>query len=340
MVRAVATLCAYSAKTKGLPLLGNCRVWKPRCERRLRAIGIFLDVGWNDGIVGQRQKFEKFLEIGFRMFLDEGCRNRLALSAAGCNHAGRSRSNQARQGKNTQLHRSLLCGALWFSMASGVQVIVPVYLRNGSTCSAVALPRGSIEPMETVRSRRCCDDRVDWRMSSRKGRAMTGEERVIAVFRFQRGNHVEHANATAHHALWSTYDHRGCPQKRWRRRKPRQRAMAGECRLRSSIQAANLLMLHRLDNAQLASVRLAEAKARTAVEFRRPTKLLEDAIGGGGIGLRVLTFGACVADGGVPITQDGKIVGGSASPALPDIRTDRWRRPARRQSEIEDAKPD
>src|SRR5882762_5299418 len=72
----------------------------------------------------------------------------------------------------------------------------------------------------------------------------------------------------------------------------------------------NLLMLHRLDNAQLASVRLAEAKARTAVEFRRATKLLEDSVGGGGIGLRVLTFGACVADGGVPIMQDGKIVGG------------------------------
>ena len=72
----------------------------------------------------------------------------------------------------------------------------------------------------------------------------------------------------------------------------------------------NLLMLHRLDNAQLSSVRLAEAKARTAVEFRRPTKLFEDAVGGGGIGLRVLTFGACVADGGVPFMQDGKIVGG------------------------------
>ena len=72
----------------------------------------------------------------------------------------------------------------------------------------------------------------------------------------------------------------------------------------------NLVMLHRLDNAQLASVRLAEAKARTAVEFRRNTKLLEDAVGGGGIGLRVLTFGACVADGGVPIVRDGRIVGG------------------------------
>src|SRR3981081_3470713 len=71
----------------------------------------------------------------------------------------------------------------------------------------------------------------------------------------------------------------------------------------------NLLMLHRLDNAQLASVRLAEAKARTAVEFRRPTKALEDAVAGGGAGLRVLTFGACVAEGGIPIVAGGKIVG-------------------------------
>src|ERR1700704_4320322 len=72
---------------------------------------------------------------------------------------------------------------------------------------------------------------------------------------------------------------------------------------------ANLLMLHRLDNAQLASVRLAEEKARTAVEFRRPTKLLEDAVAGGGVGLRVLTFGASLAEGGGPIVAGGKIIG-------------------------------
>jgi glc operon protein GlcG len=71
----------------------------------------------------------------------------------------------------------------------------------------------------------------------------------------------------------------------------------------------NLLMLHRLDNAQLSSVRIAEAKARTSVEFRRPTKALEDAVASGGAGLRVLTFGACVAEGGVPIMAGGKIVG-------------------------------
>jgi uncharacterized protein GlcG (DUF336 family) len=68
-------------------------------------------------------------------------------------------------------------------------------------------------------------------------------------------------------------------------------------------------MLHRLDNAQLSSVRLAEAKARTAVEFRRPTKSLEDALAGGGVGLRVLTFGACLAEGGLPIVAKGGIVG-------------------------------
>lgn len=72
----------------------------------------------------------------------------------------------------------------------------------------------------------------------------------------------------------------------------------------------NLVMLQRLDNAQLSAVRIAEAKARTAVEFRRPTKVLEDAVAGGGIGLRVLTFGASVAEGGVPIVSRGTIVGG------------------------------
>jgi len=69
------------------------------------------------------------------------------------------------------------------------------------------------------------------------------------------------------------------------------------------------VMLHRLDNAQLSAARIAEAKARTAVEFRRPTKALEDALAGGGVGLRVLTFGASVAEGGVPIIADGKVVG-------------------------------
>jgi uncharacterized protein GlcG (DUF336 family) len=72
---------------------------------------------------------------------------------------------------------------------------------------------------------------------------------------------------------------------------------------------ANLVMLQRLDNAQLSSVRIAKQKARTAVEFRRPTKVFEEAVAGGGIGLRVLTFSVSTAEGGVPIIADGKVIG-------------------------------
>jgi len=71
----------------------------------------------------------------------------------------------------------------------------------------------------------------------------------------------------------------------------------------------NLVILHRLDNAQLSSGRIAEDKARTSVEFRRPTKAFEDALAGGGVGLRTLTFGACLAEGGLPIITDGRIIG-------------------------------
>src|SRR5258707_7593463 len=80
---------------------------------------------------------------------------------------------------------------------------------------------------------------------------------------------------------------------------------------------ANLVMLHRLDNAQLSSVRIAEQKARTAAEFRRPTKVFEDAVAGGGVGLRVLTFGARVAEGGVPIVSGGQVVGAIGVSGVP-----------------------
>src|SRR6516165_1658027 len=73
----------------------------------------------------------------------------------------------------------------------------------------------------------------------------------------------------------------------------------------------HLVMLERLDGTQLASIRIANGKARTAVEFRRPTKALEDVIASGGAGLRYLTVsGANLMEGGIPIVSDGKIVGG------------------------------
>jgi glc operon protein GlcG len=71
----------------------------------------------------------------------------------------------------------------------------------------------------------------------------------------------------------------------------------------------HLVMLHRLDNTQIASARICEGKARTALEFKRPSKALEDMLGAGPSGLRVLGFGATPAEGGIPIVVDGKIIG-------------------------------
>jgi len=71
------------------------------------------------------------------------------------------------------------------------------------------------------------------------------------------------------------------------------------------------VMLQRLDGSHLASIRMADGKARTAVEFRRPTKALEDVMAAGGVGLKYFAVrGAMLVDGGIPIVVDGRIVGG------------------------------
>jgi uncharacterized protein GlcG (DUF336 family) len=75
--------------------------------------------------------------------------------------------------------------------------------------------------------------------------------------------------------------------------------------------AARLVMLQRLDNTQYGSIDVATGKATTAVNFKRPSKALEDAITGGGAGLRILSIqGLSPLEGGIPIVVDGKIIGG------------------------------
>jgi len=75
--------------------------------------------------------------------------------------------------------------------------------------------------------------------------------------------------------------------------------------------ASQLVMLQRLDNTQYASIDIAKGKAVTSVNFRRPSKALEDAIAAGGAGLRLLRVeGVTPLEGGVLIVADGKIFGG------------------------------
>src|SRR5438067_10602431 len=70
------------------------------------------------------------------------------------------------------------------------------------------------------------------------------------------------------------------------------------------------VMLHRLDNTQYGSIRVAEDKAQTALDFRRPSKVFEDLVAQGGIGMRTLGLrGATPLEGGVPIIVDEKIIG-------------------------------
>ena len=69
------------------------------------------------------------------------------------------------------------------------------------------------------------------------------------------------------------------------------------------------VMLHKLDNTQYGSITAAEDKAHTAVDFRRPSKVFEDAVAKGGIGMRTLGLrGATPIEGGVPIVVNGKII--------------------------------
>lgn len=72
----------------------------------------------------------------------------------------------------------------------------------------------------------------------------------------------------------------------------------------------HLVMLHKLDQAQFGSVAIAQAKAETAVRFRRATKVFEDALAAGGVGLRFLSVSdVCMLEGGIPLLLGGAVVG-------------------------------
>ena len=71
----------------------------------------------------------------------------------------------------------------------------------------------------------------------------------------------------------------------------------------------NLVAFQRMDGAMLASIQIAEHKARAAATFRRETKVFED-----GIQLMHLSYllafdGIITSRGGIPLIEQGNIVG-------------------------------
>jgi uncharacterized protein GlcG (DUF336 family) len=72
----------------------------------------------------------------------------------------------------------------------------------------------------------------------------------------------------------------------------------------------NLVIFHKVDNTQLSASEGAQGKARTALEFKRPSKALDDAIAAGGGGMRLLALKDITPlEGGIPLVANGAIVG-------------------------------
>ncbi len=73
-------------------------------------------------------------------------------------------------------------------------------------------------------------------------------------------------------------------------------------------EGGHLIYLQRLDNTQIGSVDVAIQKARSAIAFRRPTKILEEQINQGH--LRYLGLpGAIPIEGGLPIVFKDQFLG-------------------------------
>jgi glc operon protein GlcG len=72
---------------------------------------------------------------------------------------------------------------------------------------------------------------------------------------------------------------------------------------------ANLVAFARMDGAQIASVAVAEHKARTAASFRRATKVFEDAIQKSDNKYVLTIDGVIASRGGIPLIEDGKLIG-------------------------------
>lgn len=71
---------------------------------------------------------------------------------------------------------------------------------------------------------------------------------------------------------------------------------------------ANLIYLERADGTQIGSIEVAQEKAKTAVKFKRASKVFEDAVAGGRNAILKLP-GALPVEGGVPLMIDGVVLG-------------------------------
>jgi glc operon protein GlcG len=70
----------------------------------------------------------------------------------------------------------------------------------------------------------------------------------------------------------------------------------------------HLIYLQKMDDTQVGSVEIAPRKARTAVFFKRPSKVFEERVAAGGQNVMSLP-GVVASEGGLPIIVDEKVIG-------------------------------
>ena len=70
-----------------------------------------------------------------------------------------------------------------------------------------------------------------------------------------------------------------------------------------------LISFLKMDDAQLASISVAQHKARVAARFRRPTKVFEDAVQKGGLNYIMTLDDVIASRGGIPLIENDKLIG-------------------------------
>ena len=72
--------------------------------------------------------------------------------------------------------------------------------------------------------------------------------------------------------------------------------------------SGGLILFQKLDETQPGSISVAQGKARAAALFKRPSKLLEEAIAVGKLGFLAVE-GVIPIQGGVPVVVEDKVIG-------------------------------
>jgi uncharacterized protein GlcG (DUF336 family) len=74
-------------------------------------------------------------------------------------------------------------------------------------------------------------------------------------------------------------------------------------------EGGHAILVHRIDGTQHSSVETAMGKARTAVAYKRPTRLLEEMVNNGRFSFLSAGADPVVLQGGLPVEIDGQVAG-------------------------------